>query len=35
MQILQAAGELAGARGQLWRVERVETHGARTTQRNC
>ena len=31
MQILQAAGDLAGVRGQLWRVERIETHGARTS----
>ena len=29
MQILQASGEIAGARGQLWRVERREQHGRR------
>ena len=31
MQILQGAGDLAGARGWLWRVERVERAGRRAT----
>lgn len=31
MQILQGAGDLAGARGWLWRVERVERAGSRAT----
>ena len=29
MQILQASGEIAGARGELWRVERREQYGRR------
>lgn len=31
MQILQGAGDLAGARGWFWRVERLERAGRRTT----